>query len=133
MSQNTDAVRAVHEAFQRGDIPGLLETLADDVEWVVPESLPWGGSFRGREGVGEFFAQLPEYFDELIVNVDELLDAGDAVVDVGHFSGTAKGGRELDDIPYVFIWRMKDGTASSFREYGDTAMYRDAVMGQVTA
>jgi uncharacterized protein len=131
--QNVDAVRRVHEAFERGDIPGLLEMLADDVDWTVPETLPWGGHYSGRDEVGGFFASLPDYLEELVVTPDELLDAGDTVVDVGHFGGRAKSGGRLDGVPFVFIWRMKDGKVTGFREYGDTALYLRAVEGAVAA
>ena len=131
--QNLDAVRSMHEAFDRGDIPGLLELLTEDATWEVPDTLPWGGRYSGHEEIGGFFAQLSDHFDELVVTSDELLDAGDAVVDVGHFTGKAKNGGEIDPIAFCFVWRMKDGKATSFREYVDTVLYLRAVEGAVTA
>jgi hypothetical protein len=55
-----DTVREAYDAFGRGDIPGVLGMLADDVEWSVPEPLPHAVSTTGREGVGQFFGRLAE-------------------------------------------------------------------------
>src|SRR4051794_1981806 len=45
--QNLDTVRGAYEAFGRGDVPGVLETLADDIAWEVPPPLPQAGGAHG--------------------------------------------------------------------------------------
>lgn len=40
---NEDVVRGVYEAFGRGDLPGVLGRLTDDVEWS-PSSIPFAGT-----------------------------------------------------------------------------------------
>jgi ketosteroid isomerase-like protein len=35
VAQNVDVVQQGYEAFGRGDIPALLESLTDDVEWIL--------------------------------------------------------------------------------------------------
>src|SRR5437764_13275000 len=52
MSQSpTDVISNVYGAFAQGDIPGIVATVAEDVTWRVPENLPHGGDFHGRDGV----------------------------------------------------------------------------------
>ena len=55
VAQNVDVVQQAYEAFGRGDIPGVLELLTDDVEWTMqgPSMIPFAGTFRGREGIAE--------------------------------------------------------------------------------
>ena len=43
---NVAAVEAIYAAFGRGDVPSILERLADDVRWD-----DWGDSFAQRAGV----------------------------------------------------------------------------------
>lgn len=117
---NVNTVRALHEAFDRQDIPGFLEMLGDSMEWKTPESLPWGGRFTGREEIGGFFAGLGEYFDELRVEPTELIDAGDYVIDFAVIGGRAKSGGEVK-ADGVFIWKFEGGKPVSFRESSDTA------------
>ena len=60
--QNTQRVKEVYAAFVRGDIPAVLEALADDVEWVSPgpSDLPWAGTFRGKQAVLAWFGIVSE-------------------------------------------------------------------------
>jgi ketosteroid isomerase-like protein len=44
---NVAVIRGFYEAV---DVPAMLEFLDPQVEWRAPESLPWGGTFRGHDG-----------------------------------------------------------------------------------
>ncbi len=49
--------------FGQGDIAGIIATLADDIVWTHagnPDILPFAGTFRGKDGVMEFFQRLAE-------------------------------------------------------------------------
>src|SRR4051794_17218577 len=55
---NTKLVQDMYAAFGRGDVPGLLNGIADDCVWetVGPAGKsPFFGVWRGRDGVGKFF------------------------------------------------------------------------------
>src|SRR5438309_12030802 len=59
--ENTEIVKGIYEAFGRGDIPTILNSLADNIEWIVSgheDGIPYAGTYRGREGVGQFFSVL---------------------------------------------------------------------------
>ena len=43
MGEAADVVRQAYEAFERGDIPAVIESLSDDVTWEVAEVLPQVG------------------------------------------------------------------------------------------
>ena len=59
MSQSdADLIRRNYDAFGRGDIPAVMATMAEDIEWNVPDVLPHGAYVRGHEGVGGFFTGL---------------------------------------------------------------------------
>jgi ketosteroid isomerase-like protein len=118
--ENVAVVKRMHEAFDRQDIPALLEEVHSDVEWKVSDSLPYGGSFSGPDGVGAFFAQIPEHFEELQVVVDEVIDADDRVVELVRLQGRGKGGAEVAAAA-AFIWELQDGKAIAFEEHVDTA------------
>ncbi|HEY4575304.1 MAG TPA: DUF4440 domain-containing protein, partial [Thermoanaerobaculia bacterium] len=62
MSDHLATVTAIYEAFGRGDIPGLLEHVSDDVEWEAwadntaqKAGVGWMVPRRGKAGVAEFF------------------------------------------------------------------------------
>ena len=55
MPSSSETINEVYAAFGRGDVPGLLAMLDANIGWRVPESLPHGGDFGGRDAVGRFF------------------------------------------------------------------------------
>ncbi len=116
MGSNTEVVNEAYAAFGRGDIPGLLELLSEDVEWTATEVLPQGGSFRGRDGVGEFFAGVAQNWPELEIEIDDLVAEGDHVVGIGHGEGKLAGGEQAD-YGFTHVFTVGDGKIVRFREY----------------
>ena len=118
MSQNTEAVNGAYEAFARGDVPAIVAIVEDGAEWVSTESLPQGGSFSGPDGAAQFFQGVAEAWEELNVEIDDLLDAGDHVVGLGRGKGKLRDG---DSAGYGFtqVFTMNAGKIAGFREYAD--------------
>ena len=121
MASGADVVRDAYEAFARGDIPAVLEALGDDVTWDVAEVLVQGGSWQGREGVGQFFQQLGELYEELSIDVHDLVDGGDDVVGVGVGRGKRRGGGPVE-YGFAHVFTVSDGKVTRFREYADRAV-----------
>ena len=116
MSDNAQVVTQAYEAFSRGDIPALLEMMGDDVSWEVTEILPQGGSFAGRDGVGEFFAGVAREWPELEVEIEDMVASGDHVVGVGRAKGQLADGRE-SGYGFTHVFTLADGKVVRFREY----------------
>lgn len=118
--ENVDTIRGIYDAFARGDIPAIIDQLADDVAWHSPETLPWGGDERGHEGVLAFFGRLGGAVDELVPDVRTFIDGGDHVTVLGTHHGRAKGGAPFE-AEWAMVWRLRDGKVVEFRDYVDTA------------
>jgi ketosteroid isomerase-like protein len=61
---NTEKVQHIYESFGRGDVPAILEHLAETVEWeygIVSTDVPWLQKRRGRGEVPKFFESLAEF------------------------------------------------------------------------
>jgi ketosteroid isomerase-like protein len=111
-------VRGFYEAV---DVAAMLEFLDPQIEWRAPESLPWGGTFRGHDGFREFFAIVVDRIAEFRREKQRYLDAGERVVVLLRSIGRAKGGTGWD-LPEVHVWTVRDGKAVSFDNYVDTAI-----------
>ena len=120
MASGAEVVQEAYDAFGRGDIPAVLERVSDDVAWTVADVLPQGGSWRGRDEVGEFFKGLGEAYDEISIDVTDFIDGGDQVVGVG----VGQGKRGGNDVEYGFthVFTVGDGKVTRFREYADRAV-----------
>ena len=61
---NIKTIQAIYGAFGRGDVPAILEALADDVKWGIhsrssaSKSVPWHEYLVGKRNVPRFFAAL---------------------------------------------------------------------------
>jgi ketosteroid isomerase-like protein len=126
--QDVDTIKGAYDAFARQDIPGVMEAFDDAIEWDVPDSVPWGGSYRGKEEVGRFFGTLGEQLDELNVEPQEYIDAGDKVVATGRHHGHVKG--QPFETRFAMVWTMSGGKAVAFKEYSDMAPIVKAMEGQ---
>jgi|SRR5215212_107869 len=111
MSQeNVKLVQRAFEALNRRDIEGFLEATHPDVvqDWSRAVG-PQRGIYQGRDEVVGFLRSWWDAFDESIIVVDELIDAGDQVV--AAFHGRQRGrtsGAIVEGRGSVLIWNLRD-------------------------
>ena len=130
---NLDAVRRIYDAFVRGDVPGVVAELSDDVEWeygAVSTDVPWLRPLRGKEMVPAFFRQLGTNTQMERFEVKALLEGDDVVVALvdARFRVT-RTGKHVDEEDEVHLWRFRDGKVVRFRHRADTHMHHTAWHG----
>ena len=127
--QPVEIVKRSYDAFARGDLDGVLGDMDPDIEWHQAQGLPHGGYYRGLDEVRRnIFDPLDtEWWDAFTATPEEFLDAGEHVVVIGRYRGTAKQtGRPLD-VPFVHIWTLRGDKAVRFRQFLDTAGWVSAL------
>lgn len=126
---NVEATRRSYEAFARGDLDAVVADMHPEIEWHQAQGLPHGGRYRGLEAVRRaIFDPLDaEWWDEFSAKPDEFVDAGEHVLVLGRYRGRAKGTGKRLDVPFVHIWSFRDGKATRFRQFLDTAGWNDAL------
>ena len=119
MGANATLIESAYEAFARGDIPAITDLVDDNVDWTSPRTLPQGGRFSGKAGVGEFFRSVGGAWSDLSVKLETLSEAGaDVVVTVVRAAGTLRnGGASGYGATHVFT--MRNGKVVRFQEYTD--------------
>lgn len=129
MSGAVEATRRSYEAFSRGDMDAVVADMHPEIEWHQAEGLPHGGLHRGLDEVRrEIFAPLDAaWWAEFAAEPHEFLDAGDEVVVLGRYRGRAKETGKPLDVPFVHLWSFRDGRAWRFRQFLDTAGWREAL------
>ena len=123
---NAQVVRALYDAFGRGDIPAVIAGLDENVVWMEAESIPpaQGNPYRGPRAVLEgVFAMIPTVWNGFTVNVERVIDGGDTVVALGRYRATSKQtGRPLD-AQFVHVWDIRNGKIVRFEQYVDTDQF----------
>jgi uncharacterized protein len=129
--ENTELVLQAYQHFKGGDIQSLLGLLSEDVEWKLfeIEGVPFSGTRRGVERVGEFFAQVFDTEEPLHFEPRELVAQGDKVVALGDYAWRVKStGREYES-DFVHVFTVRDGKVARFQEFMDTAAVSAAYRG----
>jgi ketosteroid isomerase-like protein len=128
---NLSTVGRIYEAFSKGDVPTILDLLADDVEWeawddntAVAAGVPWMTPRHGRDDVVHFFETVGqmEIVDLQILN---MMEGGNqvAVEFILEANLPAWGGGHYRD-EEMHLWTFDDeGKVSRLRHYTDTAKH----------
>lgn len=116
-------VRAVHDAYARRDLATVAGMHAPAAEIVHSPALPWGGVYRGPDGVRAADAAMAAHVDAAFV-AERLVPAGGRVVASGRLRGTARAGRAPGagfDVAAVHVWTLADGHVARDEVYVDAA------------
>jgi uncharacterized protein len=126
MRDNVELIESLWDAFRRGDLDKVADGVADEGEIVFPESVPWGGTYRGPEGTREAFERLGSYFAEFKAKPEMILGADDDhVAVVVTATGRGKGGRL--DARVIWLYRLRDGKVIRGEAFPDTAAVLEAI------
>jgi uncharacterized protein len=134
MADHVATVLDMYQAFGRGDVPAILDHLADDVEWdhgVRDTGLPWLVPGRGKGHVAAFFSALGAGLEFTIFDPTTIAEAADTVVVVVREEARARAtGRVVEEDLWVHLWTFgPDGKVAAFRHIGDFARQERAVAG----
>ena len=121
---NAQVVQQLYAAFGRGDMPAVLATLGEEVEWHSPgppAEIPWAASLRGRDQVAGWFARVREVAEFEHFVLQGLCAGGDTVMTQvqERFRIRATGRTVVNDLAHVFT--VRGGKIVGLREYYDTA------------
>jgi ketosteroid isomerase-like protein len=123
-----ELVRSIYDAYARRDLAAALSSFSSEVEYVQTDLLPWGGQYRGLEGVQTSLGKLLEHVDSR-VEVEELVSAGDHVIVIGRTRGKARSSGAAFDVRAVHVWTVVDGSVRRFEAYLDTPAMLSALKG----
>ncbi len=120
---NISIVKEAYSCFQKADLPGLLGSFSDDIEWTTPnvDHAFFGGTINGIDAVTDFFGKLAETEDFSNFEANEFIASGDRVVVLGTSTATViETGRQYTT-DWVHIFSLRDSKITSFLEFFDTA------------
>jgi ketosteroid isomerase-like protein len=132
---NIALVRQAYTNFKTGNIDALLNQFADDITWELPkiESTQFGGKRNGKAQVGEFFQLVNKAQESLDFDPRDFIAQGDRVVALGSYRWRVREtGREFTS-DFAHAWTIKNGKATAFHEYTDTAAAERAHQKALTA
>lgn len=121
-----DTVKAIYEAFGRGDIPAIMDRLADDISWedgALDHGVPWLVPGTGKDHVMGFFGAISD-FEFKRFEIQSVCGEGDIVVGVLSVAALVKSTGGSFDSLEIHVWRFgPDGKVTSFNHVLDTVQH----------
>ena len=130
--QNIQLTQEIFQAFATGNIPFLLNILADDIEWYVAgsrEHLPLAGTYKGREQVAQVFQTVSQYLELQQFQPEEFVAQNNQVAVFGKAKGNIRPNNSVVEYDWVHLYTWQDGKVIKFREYLDTGAMATAFQG----
>lgn len=126
MSNHTETVRSLYDAFAAGDVPTVLGALAPDARWTEAAGGPYGGVSIGPDEVlANVFMKLGTEWDDFTAVPREFVAQGATVVALGEYSATYTATGKSFTAPFAHVWKLDGDTVTSFEQYTDTFAHRE--------
>lgn len=108
-AENLKIVSAVYEAFQGGDLAGVVRNYAADCITRDAISLPYGGIYRGPDEALGKVRKMLEVWKDIDVSIDAKTAGDGYVICYGTFNATGvKTGLRVS-LPLLEVWRLEGG------------------------
>jgi ketosteroid isomerase-like protein len=135
---NAATVAAIYDAFGRGDVPAVLDRLADGVAWeqwadnsAQRAGVPHLVRRDGRDDVAGFFGVIGAWTVLDFAVLDVIGSGRQVAAEVRASFALPGGGRFADE--ELHLWTFgDDGRVVRFRHYCDTAKHIAASAGRDT-
>lgn len=120
--ENRKIAQLTYEAFNRGEMNVVFDSLADDIVWTNHcwESSPLRGVFYGKSGVQQFFSNFDQFELERF-DVKDIVAVDDTVVVLIDFKTTVKATGKSAESTNVHLMTLRDGKLATWDAYQDNA------------
>jgi ketosteroid isomerase-like protein len=115
--ENVDKAREFIAAYNRRDFDAAVASFDPDIDWVLP-ARQRSDSGRGLDAVIRFFEDIDETWEELWLEPQEYVDAGDRVATRLRHHGRSRSGAEIDEELYHQVATFRDGKIVRMEYFG---------------
>jgi ketosteroid isomerase-like protein len=124
---NVDIVRAFIAAYNRRDFEAAVKSFDPEIEWVLPERQS-SDSCHGPDEVKRFWEGLDNTFEELRLDPQEFVDAGDLVATRLRYYGRGKeSGLKIETELYHQVATFRAGRMVRIEYFGAWSEALEAV------
>jgi predicted SnoaL-like aldol condensation-catalyzing enzyme len=101
-------VQSLYADFAQGNLSKILATLDPKAIIHQPDSLPYGGTHKGRDGFISLMKTLYATWPGLQVDLESTIASDNTVVVRGEWVAKATNAKEAMHMPFVHIWKMNN-------------------------
>jgi ketosteroid isomerase-like protein len=128
MSQeNVEIIKRSLATFEQGGLDASLRFYDPEVTWEEARDEPEAEIYRGHDGLRALEEKWLVPFDDLRIEPEEFIDAGEAVVMPYRFRGRERSSGTVITAPETWVFWLRNGKISEVREYRHKAEALEAV------
>ena len=118
--ENVEVIRRGYDAFARGDVPGLLALMAEDIEIDQRGALPPNEQYFGHAGTLKWLGDLAALWEDMAIQPLDYHGGHRSLVIVNaQFSARQRSTGEMVEASASHIFHLADGKISLLRIYQD--------------
>lgn len=123
-SANMNTVMQDYAAFQRGDIPAIIATFAEECTWthVGSKVLPFAGTFKGHTGLAQFFGAVGQTLQVTRFEPHNYRENGNTIANETTIEAIVLPTGKPCKSEMTFTWKFNDaGKVVSWEANGDVS------------
>ena len=121
--RNLETVKTIYDAFGRGDVDTILDSLTDDVDWsseAASRSASWYGRRSGKRGVAEYFAAIGKTIEVLDFTQLSFTANDTEVMVLSQFRMRSRRNGKESAMQLHHYWRFRDDKVEHWRGSEDS-------------
>ena len=118
-----ETTKIFYELFLGGKIDELLKLVDEDCDVYnpLPESVGFGGRFKGPQGFATYLQAMMPQLEIQQFEIDEIVAEGERVIVLGRETSRIRRSDKSYSMSWVHVLSVRNGRLLGFREYNDTA------------
>ncbi len=125
----TDLVRRAYAAFAKRDYEAMAELAVPDFELDLTDRVLNPATYRGADGMRQFFAEVDELWESMEMRVERLVERADEVLALLEVDIKGRGSGLVLQDRIAQRWTVRDGKLVRMRVRGD----REAALAEFEA
>lgn len=129
---HTKTIQAMYEAFGRGDVEAILESVDDNVDWGADTNstvAPWYGARKGKDGVVSFFQDFGSTMEIEEFTPITLMANDDTVLSILKCRAKVRANGNKIDMNLHHWFTFRNGKVVHYRGTEDSAQVEAALKG----
>ena len=118
-----ETTQRFYELFLCGKIDDMLKLVDEDCDVYnpLPESVGFGGRFKGPQGFAAYLQDMMPKLEIQQFEIDEIIAEGERVTVLGRETSRIRSTDRSYTMAWVHVLTVRNGRLLSFHEYNDTA------------
>jgi ketosteroid isomerase-like protein len=113
-----DLVKALFEAIAAEDIEAILAMFTEDARFEpLTGTRVESGGYSGHAGIGSYFEEMGDVWEEMIPYASEVRDFGETAVVIGGCRVRGRGSGAESDSAMAWVYEFADGRIVSHRAF----------------